>query len=93
MAITILIPTALRAFTDRRGEVQAEGKTVGEAVASFAKAYPDIRRHLYEEDGTLRSFINVYVGEMNVKNLDGVDTRLKDGDTVTLVPAIAGGRV
>jgi adenylyltransferase/sulfurtransferase len=91
MAVTIQIPTALRAFVDRKPEVSAEGSTVGEVIANFADAHPDIRTHLYDEGGALRSFINVYLGESNIKNLNGLDTPLKDGDTIMLVPAIAGG--
>jgi adenylyltransferase/sulfurtransferase len=90
MAVTILIPTALRNFTDRKSEVSAEGATVGEAIKNFADAYPDIKQHLYQ--GTeLRSFINVFVGEDNIKKLQGLDTAIADGGTIMLVPAIAGG--
>jgi molybdopterin converting factor small subunit len=91
MAVTLLIPTALRAFTDRRAEVAVEGRTAGEAIAAFAEAYPDIRTHLYDADGALRTFINIYVGETNVKEAEGLDTPVADGDTILLVPAIAGG--
>ncbi|MDR1885427.1 MAG: MoaD/ThiS family protein [Synergistaceae bacterium] len=91
MPVTILIPTALRAFTDGRSEVQARGATAGEAIAAFADDYPDIRRHLYDDSGVLRSFINVYLGETNIKNLEGAGTPVKDGDILMLVPAIAGG--
>jgi adenylyltransferase/sulfurtransferase len=107
MAVTILIPTALRAFTDRKSEVAAEGATVGAVIRSFAEAYPDIKPHLYQ-DGFgeqapadagpadlgplgLRSFINVFLGETNIKNLQGLATPVKEGDTIMLVPAIAGG--
>jgi adenylyltransferase/sulfurtransferase len=93
MAVTIQIPTALRAFTDRQGEATVEGGTVGEAIAAFAAAYPDIKPHLYKE-GTeeLRSFISVFVGETNIKKLGGLDAPLAEGSVVMLVPAIAGGR-
>ncbi|MDR2029464.1 MAG: MoaD/ThiS family protein [Treponema sp.] len=91
MAITIQIPTALRNFTDRQEEVQAAGATVGAAIAALAEQHPDIRRHLYQEDGGLRSFINVFVGDVNIKNLQGLDTPLADGVVLMLVPAIAGG--
>lgn len=100
MAVTILIPTALRAFTDRRSEAEVRGATVGEAIRSFAETYPDIKQHLYrtgeadtpeDHSGELRSFINVFLGETNIKNLDGLDTKISDGDTIMLVPAIAGG--
>ncbi|MDR2739141.1 MAG: MoaD/ThiS family protein [Treponema sp.] len=90
MAVTLLIPTALRNFTDRKSEVIVEGATVGEAIRNFADAYPDIKQHLYQ--GTeLRSFINVFVGENNIKNLQGLDTKVAGGETLMLVPAIAGG--
>lgn len=91
MAITILVPTALRTFTDRQSEVLVSGDTVGEAVANFAASYPDIKPHLYEDNGDLRSYVNLFVGETNIRNLQGFDTPVKDGDTVMLVPAIAGG--
>jgi adenylyltransferase/sulfurtransferase len=92
MAVTIQIPTALRAFTDRQGEAVVEAATVGEAIAALALAYPDLKQHLYQEGGTeLRSFINVFVGETNIKKLKGLDTPLPDGGTIMLVPAIAGG--
>jgi molybdopterin converting factor small subunit len=91
MPVIIQIPTALRAFVDRKPDVSAEGATVRDVIANFAVAYPDIRTHLYDENGGLRSFINVYLGDNNIKNLNGLDTPLKDGDTIMLVPAIAGG--
>ncbi|MDR1596799.1 MAG: MoaD/ThiS family protein [Treponema sp.] len=90
MAVTLLIPTALRNFTDRKSEVIAEGATVGEAIRNFADAYPDIKQHLYQ-GAELRSFINVFVGENNIKNLQGLDTKVTGGETIMLVPAIAGG--
>jgi molybdopterin converting factor small subunit len=91
MAVTVLIPTALRAFTDRQSEIKAEGHTVGEVVAAFVDAYPDIRQHLYDSNGELRSFINIYAGDKNIKDISGLQTPLSDGDTIMLVPAIAGG--
>lgn len=92
MAVTILIPTALRAFTDRRTEVQVAAGTAGEALEAFAAACPDIRQHLYDESGGLRSFINLYVGEKNVKDASGLDTPVPEGETLLIVPAIAGGK-
>jgi adenylyltransferase/sulfurtransferase len=90
MAVTLLIPTALRNFTDRKSEATVEGATVGEAIRNFADAYPDIKQHLYQ--GTeLRPFVNVFVGENNIKNLQGLDTKVAGGETIMLVPAIAGG--
>ncbi|MDR0589002.1 MAG: MoaD/ThiS family protein [Spirochaetaceae bacterium] len=91
MAVTVQIPTALRNFTDRQDEVKVTGATVGEAITALADQYPDIRRHLYQDDNRLRSFINVFVGDRNIKNLQGLDTVLPDGAVLMLVPAIAGG--
>lgn len=93
MAVTIQIPTALRNFTDRQGEVTVEAATAGAAIAALVQAYPDLKQHLYQDGGReLRSFINVFVGETNIKKLKGLDTLLPDGETIMLVPAIAGGR-
>jgi molybdopterin converting factor small subunit len=91
MSIILQIPTALRAFTERKAEVPVEGQTAGEAIAALANLYPDIRAHLFDEAGTLRAFINVYVGGKNVRNAGGLDAAIPEGETLTLVPAIAGG--
>jgi adenylyltransferase/sulfurtransferase len=92
MAVTIQIPTALRGFTDRKGELPVEAATVGAALEALAAAYPDIRQHLYQDGGTeLRSFINIFVGETNIKRLEGLNTPLSEGGVIMLVPAIAGG--
>lgn len=93
MAVTVLIPTTLRSFTNRRSEILLEGKSVGEVISNLADEYPDARKAIYDEEGKLRSFINVFLGEDNIKKLDGFDTEVKDGDTIMLVPAIAGGAV
>ncbi|GHV85885.1 molybdopterin synthase sulfur carrier subunit [Spirochaetia bacterium] len=91
MAITIQIPTALRSFTGRQGEVTVEGPTVGAAITALTAVYPDIKAHLLEDTGGLRSFINVFAGDTNIKKLQGLDTPLSDGTVLMLVPAIAGG--
>jgi molybdopterin converting factor small subunit len=91
MGITLQLPTALRIFTDQQREIAVAGATVGEALASLVARHPALGRHLYNEAGGLRSFINVYVGETNIKKLQGLDTPLRDGANLALVPAIAGG--
>ena len=73
MSVSILIPSALRAFTDRKSEIEAEGATVGEALASLAKAYPDLKHQIYEDDTKLRGFVNVFVDGTNIKKLNGLD--------------------
>jgi molybdopterin converting factor small subunit len=85
------IPTALRAFTDRKSSVEVSGATVGETVTALAELYPDIRGHLYEDTGELRSFINIFVGDTNVKATGGLATPVAPDSEVLLVPAIAGG--
>jgi molybdopterin converting factor small subunit len=91
MSVTIQVPSALRAFTERKSEIVVEGKTVGEAIAALTERYPDIRPHLFDEVGKLRSFIYVYVAGKTVRNAGGVEAAIPDGETLTLVPAIAGG--
>ena len=91
MAVSILIPAALRAYTDRQAEIEVSGGTAGEAIAGLAAKYPDIRKHLYKDNDNLRDFINVFIGDTNIKELGGLATPVKDGDSVMLVPAIAGG--
>ncbi|MDR1637865.1 MAG: MoaD/ThiS family protein [Treponema sp.] len=90
MAVTVQIPTALRGFTDRKSELELEGGTVGEVIGALADRYPDLRQHLYQGQD-LRSFINVFVGETNIRKLEGLETKLSGGETLMLVPAIAGG--
>jgi molybdopterin converting factor small subunit len=68
-----------------------EGHTVGQLVAALAERFPDIQPHLYDDTGALRSFINLYVGENNIKTTGGLETPVSDGAEVLLVPAIAGG--
>ena len=91
MSVTILIPTALRSFVDRKSEVEVEGATVGEALANLATQYPDLKHQIYEDDVKLRGFVNVFVEGTNIKKLNGLETALASGATVMLVPAIAGG--
>jgi adenylyltransferase/sulfurtransferase len=89
--IKVLIPYALRAFTERNAEVNVEGGTAGEAVKALAAAYPALKPHLFADDGGLRNFINLFVEGANISSLQGLDTPIKDGGEMMLVPAIAGG--
>ena len=91
MSVTILIPTALRSFVDRKSEVEVEGSTVGEALANLVGQYPDLKHQIYEDDVKLRGFVNVFVDGTNIKKLNGLETKLAQSATVMLVPAIAGG--
>ena len=91
MSVTILIPTALRSFVDRKSEVEVEGSTVGEVLSNLATQYPDLKHQIYEDDVKLRGFVNVFVDGTNIKKLNGLETAVASGATVMLVPAIAGG--
>jgi len=87
----ILIPTPLRQFADKKDSVQLSGSTVGEVLKSLTSTYADLRRHLYNDEGKLRSFVNVYVNDEDIRYLNKEATPLQDGDTVSIVPSIAGG--
>jgi molybdopterin/thiamine biosynthesis adenylyltransferase/rhodanese-related sulfurtransferase/molybdopterin converting factor small subunit len=87
----ILIPTPLRQFAGKQDSVDLKGGTVGEVLQSLITEYADLRRHLYNDEGKLRSFVNVYVNDDDIRYLDKEATKLKDGDTVSIVPSIAGG--
>jgi adenylyltransferase/sulfurtransferase len=91
MAVTVIIPTPLRQSSGGKSELVVDAATAGAALQSLATTFPEMRAHLFREDGTLRNFINIYVGDEDLRHLDGLDTKLKDGDTVMIVPAIAGG--
>ncbi|MCS6829809.1 MAG: molybdopterin-synthase adenylyltransferase MoeB [bacterium] len=91
MAVTVLIPSALQAYADNQSEVQVQANSVGEALQALTQAYPNLRKHLYNEQGKLRSFVNVYLGEEDTRYLQGLDTPVKDGDQLMIVPSIAGG--
>jgi len=91
MATTVRIPTPLRTLTGGQDEVQAEGRTVAEVIENLEKNHPGLRDRLLDEKG-VRRFVNLYVGEEDIRFLDGLNTELKDGDTISIVPAIAGGK-
>ena len=92
MPVMVRIPTPLRSITKGSAEVQAKGGTVDDVMQDLEKQFPGLRERLVDEKGELRRFINLYVNEEDVRFLQGRTTALKDGDTVSIVPAIAGGR-
>lgn len=89
--VKILIPTALRQYVDQRDAVEVEARTVGEALETLSRRYTELRRHLYNEEGKLRSFVNIYLNDEDIRYLQREATPLNDGDTLTIVPSIAGG--
>jgi molybdopterin converting factor small subunit len=90
--MTILrIPTPLRAYTSGISEVNVSGKKISEALTDLTHQYPTLKPHLFNDGGELRPFVNLFVGENNIKDLQGVDTPIQDGDRIMLIPSIAGG--
>jgi molybdopterin converting factor small subunit len=90
MAI-LKIPTPLRTYTDGQVEVRVGGKNVEQAMTQLVDRYPALKPHLYNGDGRLRPFVNLFVGENNVKDLQGLETPLDEDARVLLIPSIAGG--
>jgi MoaD family protein len=87
----ILIPTPLRQYVDKKDSVELNGATVGDVLNSLTSEYSELRRHLFNDQGGLRSFVNVYVNDEDIRYLEKDRTPLKDGDTLSIVPSIAGG--
>jgi molybdopterin/thiamine biosynthesis adenylyltransferase/rhodanese-related sulfurtransferase/molybdopterin converting factor small subunit len=88
---TILIPTALRQFTEQNNAVEVTGATVAEALNELTQRYPNIKKNLFTDQGKLRSFVNVYVNDEDIRYLDKTDTKLEGNEKVSIVPSIAGG--
>jgi molybdopterin/thiamine biosynthesis adenylyltransferase/rhodanese-related sulfurtransferase/molybdopterin converting factor small subunit len=87
----IQIPTPLRPFTEKKEAVEVNGATVGELLADLTKRYDGLRKHLYADDGRLRSFVNVYLNDEDIRYLQREQTPVKPGDTLSIVPSVAGG--
>ena len=92
MSVTIRIPTPLRAYTDGASVVDVPGDTVGAALLALTQSHPNLSQHLRDETVRLRSFVNVYLGEEDIRFLENLDTQLADGAELQIVPAIAGGK-
>jgi len=92
MAVLVRVPTPLRSLTKGNAEVQAKGETVADVVEDLDRQFPGLRERLVDDTGELRRFINVYVNGEDIRFLQAKTTTLKDGDEVSIVPAIAGGR-
>src|SRR3989454_9103170 len=93
MAVTITIPTPLRQFAAGQSEIQVEATTAGEALEQLTSTHAELRRHLFNDQNTLRNFVNVYVNDEDIRHTDGPNTPVKEGDTILIVPSIAGGSV
>ncbi len=87
----VKVPTPLRQYTGGNAEVEVGGRTAGETLNNLTAEYPDLRQHLYTGDGRLRSFVNVYVGDEDIRYLDGPETEVSGNDELSIIPSIAGG--
>ena len=87
----ILIPTPLRQYADKQAAIDINGSTVGEVLGNLTSRYGDLRKHLYTDDGKLRAFVNVYLNDEDIRYLGKEQTPVKQGDTISIVPSIAGG--
>ena len=89
----IHIPTPLRQYAGKQALVEVQAGTIGEALTDMVSKHPDLRRHLYTDDGKLRAFVNVYLNDEDIRYLQKEDTAVKDSDSISIVPSIAGGAV
>ena len=91
MAVKVIIPTPLRAYAGKQESVEVQAATVGEALSAVTTKFADLKKHLFADDGKLRSFVNVYVNDEDIRYLQKDQTSVKAGDTISIVPSIAGG--
>lgn len=93
MPVKVIIPTPLRQYAGKKDSIEIEAKTVAEALSRLTTQYGDLRRHLFTEEGKLRSFVNIYLNDEDIRYLQRDETALHDNDVVSIVPSIAGGSV
>jgi adenylyltransferase/sulfurtransferase len=91
MPVKVLIPIALRQFAQDRDTIELDGDNVGHVLESLSDGYPQLKIHLFAEDGQLRNFVNVFVNDQNIRDMQQQETPLAAGDELVIVPAIAGG--
>ena len=91
MATKILIPTPLRPFTDKKDAVEANGNTVGELLADLTTKHSGLKAHLYNDQGKLRSFVNIYINDEDIRYLQKDQTPVSANDTISIIPSVAGG--
>lgn len=91
MAVKVRIPTPLQKLTNNQGEVRCEGATINDVLVELERQHPGIRERLCDAEGKLRRFVNIYVNEEDIRFMQGQDTALKEGDDISIIPAIAGG--
>ena len=91
MSVKVIIPAPLRQYTEKNDSVVIDGQTVNEVLRNLTDRYGDLRKHLYSEEGKLRSFVNIYRNDEDIRYLDKGNTAVKETDVISIVPSIAGG--
>ena len=91
MSVKVMIPTPLRAYAGKRDSAEVSAATVGEALGNLTTEFGELRKHLFTEDGKLRAFVNVYLNDEDIRYLESLATATKDGDELSIIPAVAGG--
>ncbi|MBA2751422.1 MAG: MoaD/ThiS family protein [Actinobacteria bacterium] len=91
MSVSVRVPTQLRNLTGGEGQISVEGATVGEALKALEAAHPGVGERIFDESGGLRRFVNVFVADEDVRFQQGLDTAVQEGQTISIVPAVAGG--
>lgn len=89
--IILKIPSALRSYTQGQKEISVNGSTVNEAIQDLVEQHPTLRQHLFNKEGELRPFVNLFLNDENIRDLQGVQTPIQEGDMLKLIPSIAGG--
>ena len=91
MSIRIIIPAALRQYAENRDSVNLSGQNIGELLDNLMQKFPNMKKHLFSEDGQIRNFVNVYVNDDDIRYLENSQTQLKEVDVISLIPSVAGG--
>lgn len=91
MATQVFIPTPLQRYVGDKDSVEVVGKTVGEIILNLTIQYPDLRKHIYDEQSKLRSFINIFLNDEDIRCINGLQSVVKNDDSITMLPSVAGG--
>ena len=91
MSVEIIIPLVLRQYAENRDSVNLSGQNIGELLDNLMQKFPNMKKHLFSEDGQIRNFVNVYVNDDDIRYLENSQTQLKEGDVISLIPSVAGG--
>lgn len=91
MSVEIIIPLVLRQYAENRDSVKLTGQNIGELLNNLMQKFPNMKKHLFSEDGQIRNFVNVYVNDAHIRYLENSETQLKEGDVISIIPSVAGG--